>query len=64
MAAVALAVADRILVLNDGELVEQGRYAELVARGGLFAVLDASGRFVADAEDPTDRYAEPTLTAL
>jgi len=47
MAAVALAVADRILVLNDGELVEQGRYAELVARGGLFAVLDASGRFVA-----------------
>jgi ATP-binding cassette subfamily B protein len=56
--------ADLILVLKDGELVEQGRYAELVARGGLFAELDASGRFVPDAEDPTDSYAEPTLTAL
>jgi ATP-binding cassette subfamily B protein len=53
-----------ILVLKDGELVEQGRYAELVARGGLFAELDASGRFVPDAEDPTDSYAEPTLTAV
>jgi ATP-binding cassette subfamily B protein len=56
--------ADLILVLKDGELVEQGRYAELVARGGLFAELDASGRFVPDAEDPTDSYAEPTLTAF
>jgi ATP-binding cassette subfamily B protein len=56
--------ADLILVLKDGELVEQGRYAELVARGGLFAELDASGRFVPDAEDPTDSYAEPTLTAV
>jgi ATP-binding cassette subfamily B protein len=55
--------ADLILVLKDGELVEQGRYSELVARGGLFAELDASGRFVPDAEDPTDSYAEPTLTA-
>ena len=56
--------ANLILVLKDGELVEQGRYAELVARGGLFAELDASGRFVPDAEDPTDSYAEPTLTAF
>jgi ATP-binding cassette subfamily B protein len=55
--------ADLILVLKDGELVEQGRYAELVARGGVFAELDASGRFLPDAEDPTDSYAEPTLTA-
>jgi ATP-binding cassette subfamily B protein len=55
--------ADLILVLKDGELVEQGRYSELVARGGLFAELDASGRFVPDAEDTTDSYAEPTLTA-
>ena len=56
--------ADLILVLKDGELVEQGRYAELVAKGGLFAELDASGRFVPDAEDPADSYAEPTLTAF
>jgi ATP-binding cassette subfamily B protein len=43
--------ADLILVLKDGELVEQGRYAELVAQGGLFAELDGQGRFVADATD-------------
>ncbi|WP_395684401.1 glucan ABC transporter ATP-binding protein/ permease [Dokdonella sp.] len=43
--------ADIILVLKNGELVEQGRYAELVAQGGLFAELDGQGRFVADADD-------------
>jgi len=46
--------ADLILVLKDGELVEQGRYAELVKQGGLFSELDASGKFVPDAqEQPT-----------
>jgi glucan exporter ATP-binding protein len=44
--------ADTILVLKDGQLVEQGRYAELVRLGGVFAELDAQGRFVADAADP------------
>jgi glucan exporter ATP-binding protein len=43
--------AEQILVLQDGRLVERGRYAELVALGGVFAELDAQGRFVADAED-------------
>jgi ATP-binding cassette subfamily B protein len=43
--------ADMILVLRNGELVEQGRYEELVALGGLFAELDGQGRFVADADD-------------
>jgi glucan exporter ATP-binding protein len=42
--------ADIILVLKDGELVEQGRYEELVAMGGLFAELDGQGKFVADAQ--------------
>jgi ATP-binding cassette, subfamily B, beta-glucan exporter len=56
--------ADVILVLKDGELVEQGRYDELVRLGGLFAELDASGKFVADAEDPALSYAEPTLTPV
>jgi len=42
--------ADLILVLKDGQLVEQGRYEELVRQGGLFAELDAQGRFVADAQ--------------
>ncbi len=50
--------ADVILVLKDGELVEQGRYDELVAQGGLFAELDGQGRFVADAEDESEA-AEP-----
>jgi glucan exporter ATP-binding protein len=46
--------ADIILVLKDGELVEQGRYDELIAMGGLFAELDGQGKFVADAEDSED----------
>jgi len=54
--------ADMILVLKDGELVEQGRYEELVRQGGLFAELDSQGKFVADADDPDLSYAEPTLT--
>ncbi len=33
--------ADRILVLDQGRLVEQGNHAELVARGGLYASLAA-----------------------
>ena len=33
--------ADRILVLNEGRLVESGRHAELVAAGGLYAELMA-----------------------
>jgi len=56
--------ADMILVLKDGELVEQGRYEELVRKVGLFAELDSQGKFVADAEDSTTTYAEPTLTTV
>jgi ATP-binding cassette subfamily B protein len=41
--------ADFILVLDEGRLVEQGRYDELVRDGGLFAELNDQGRFVADA---------------
>jgi ATP-binding cassette subfamily B protein len=44
--------ADLILVLKDGVLVEQGRFDELVRRGGLFAELNAQGSFVADDVEP------------
>ncbi len=39
---------DRILVLDQGSLVEDGTFAELVARGGLFAQLVAAQTFGAD----------------
>jgi ATP-binding cassette subfamily B protein len=55
--------ADVILVLKDGELVERGRYDELVKLGGVFAELDAQGKFVADVEAPAESYAEPTLAS-
>jgi ABC-type bacteriocin/lantibiotic exporter with double-glycine peptidase domain len=37
-----VAEADLILVMEDGRLVEQGRHAELVARGGAYARLVAA----------------------
>jgi len=40
--------ADRILVLDQGEIVESGTFDELVAKGGLFAKL-ASAQFIASA---------------
>jgi ATP-binding cassette subfamily B protein len=33
--------ADRIVVMDEGRVVEEGRHAELVARGGLYARLAA-----------------------
>jgi ATP-binding cassette, subfamily B, bacterial len=36
---------DQIVVLEDGRVVEQGRGPELVARGGAYAKLYASGKF-------------------
>jgi len=43
--------ADQILVLKGGRLVEQGRFDELIQRGGLFAELASQGQFAADAVD-------------
>jgi ATP-binding cassette subfamily B protein len=56
--------ADVILVLKDGELVEQGRYDELVKLGGVFAELDAQGKFVPDAEESLESEAEEVVVAV
>ena len=53
--------ADVILVLKDGQLIEQGRYAELVKLGGVFAELDAQGKFVPDAEEEAGNDADDLL---
>jgi ATP-binding cassette subfamily B protein len=36
--------ADRILVFNQGRIVEQGEHAELIAARGLYARLNAMSR--------------------
>jgi len=48
-----IAAMDRLLVLDKGEVVEEGSHAELLARGGLYARLWAhqSGGFLAESLD-------------
>jgi len=55
--------ADTILVLKEGELVERGRYDDLVAQGGLFAELAGQGKFVPDAVDEESESADPSLAS-
>ncbi|MBD8874312.1 glucan ABC transporter ATP-binding protein/ permease [Rhodanobacter sp. DHB23] len=43
--------ADLILVLDQGRLVEQGRFDELIRQGGLFARLAEDGKFAPDARE-------------
>ncbi|HEY8052263.1 MAG TPA: glucan ABC transporter ATP-binding protein/ permease [Steroidobacteraceae bacterium] len=52
--------ADTILVIKDGRLIEQGRYEELVQLGGVFAELDAQGKFVADAQEAPATDLQPS----
>jgi ATP-binding cassette subfamily B protein len=46
----SLSLADRILVLDEGRVVEQGTHAELVRRGGLYADLHERQRLEAEIE--------------
>ncbi|HEX8663153.1 MAG TPA: glucan ABC transporter ATP-binding protein/ permease [Beijerinckiaceae bacterium] len=48
--------ADRILVFDQGRIVETGTFDELVAKGGRFAEL-AKAQFMAGSETPRDRLA-------
>lgn len=51
---------DRLLVMEDGQIVEDGSHAELLTRGGLYARLWAmqSGGFLGDTSGRIDRAAE------
>ncbi|RDI61917.1 glucan ABC transporter ATP-binding protein/ permease [Microvirga subterranea] len=51
--------ADRILVFDQGRIIETGTFDELVARGGRFAEL-AKAQFMASEEKPK-RVRKPTL---
>jgi ABC-type multidrug transport system fused ATPase/permease subunit len=42
--------ADLILVLDQGQPVEQGRFDELIEQSGLFAQLAQGGKFAPDAQ--------------
>jgi glucan exporter ATP-binding protein len=48
--------ADRILVFDQGRIVETGTFDELVAKGGRFAEL-AKAQFMAGSDTPRDRLA-------
>jgi ATP-binding cassette subfamily B (MDR/TAP) protein 1 len=41
-------MCDRILVIDGGEVAEQGTYEELLERKGLFAKLASGGEWVRD----------------
>jgi ATP-binding cassette subfamily B protein/subfamily B ATP-binding cassette protein MsbA len=58
--------ADTILVLQHGQIAEQGPFAELVARGGIFATLYQTqfGGEEADGERARRHLAGPTATLV
>ena len=53
-----VADADQILVLEEGRIIERGKFRELVAKGGLFARLVAEGGFT-EPTKPEDDATSP-----
>ncbi len=59
-----VADADKILVLEEGKIVERGTFRELVAKGGLFSRLVAEGGFTEPTvPEGTDAHASLAVTA-
>ena len=46
----AIALGNQILVFERGRIVERGRYAELLARGGRFAEMVRAGELPPETE--------------
>jgi ABC-type multidrug transport system fused ATPase/permease subunit len=40
--------ADRVLVLENGQIVESGRHADLISAGGTYARLNQAGKWGID----------------
>jgi ATP-binding cassette, subfamily B, beta-glucan exporter len=55
--------ADLILVLEDGAIVERGRYEELVLRDGPFAHLARAGEFVETHDESAESSRRPRAAA-
>jgi ATP-binding cassette, subfamily B, bacterial len=58
--------ADRIIVLKEGRIVESGRHAELVRRGGYYASLvrrQSRGLIVNEGEESEEEEDQPRATA-
>ncbi|MFA5681207.1 MAG: multidrug ABC transporter ATP-binding protein, partial [Hydrogenophaga sp.] len=49
-----IAAMDRLIVMDQGRIVEEGTHQALLARGGIYAKLWAhqSGGFLAEQHDP------------